>query len=230
MSKPKVTLVSWTNKPLQVIHAMTQNMMGNIITDLDTISEEEALETIKQLGKTSLGGPMEYVDFTFQIQGVPRAFTHQMVRTRVGAVYSQESMRFCVKSGDQFDYDIGPSVQTDEQKCIHMNAMAEAQRYYEALLEAGVDTQDARGVLPINTKTNIGVKYNLKTLISIAEVRLCIQSQQHWIEIINQMKQEISTKVHPVFGDLLMMYCDRHNKCGYESMYDRKCPKQLKFK
>jgi len=36
----KVTLVSWTNKPLQVIHAMTQNMMGNIITDLDSIKEE----------------------------------------------------------------------------------------------------------------------------------------------------------------------------------------------
>ena len=38
--KAKVTLVSWTNKPLQVIHAMTQNMMGNIITDLDSIKEE----------------------------------------------------------------------------------------------------------------------------------------------------------------------------------------------
>lgn len=226
----KVTLVSWTNKPLQVIHAMTQNMLGNIITDLDTISEEEAIQTIRELQKTSLGGPLEYVDFTFQIEGVPRALTHQMVRTRVGAVYSQESLRFCAKTGEQFKYDVGPSIKTKEQREVYHRAMEGMQQAYEDLLEAGVATQDARGALPINILTNIGVKYNLKTLIGIAEVRLCTQSQPHWVDILGQMKKEIAEKVHPIFGELLVMYCDRHQRCGYESIYDRKCPKQDKFK
>ena len=225
----KVTLVSWTNKPLQVIHAMTQNMMGNIITDLDSIKEEDAIQTIRELQKTSLGGPLEYVDFTFQVEGVPRALTHQMVRTRVGAVYSQESLRFCAKTGEQFKYDIGKSVKTEEQLKVYHEAMKNAQQAYENLLEAGVETQDARGVLPINILTNIGVKYNLKTLMGIAEVRLCTQSQPHWTDIITQMKEEITEKVHPIFGELLVMYCDRHNKCGYESIYDRRCPKQAKL-
>ena len=209
---------------------MTQNMLGNIITDLDTISEEEAIETIRELQHTSLGGPMEYVDFTFQVEGVPRALTHQMVRTRVGAVYSQESLRFCAKTGEQFKYDVGPSIKTEEQREVYHKAMEGMQQAYEDLLEAGVATQDARGALPINILTNIGVKYNLKTLIGIAEVRLCTQRQPHWISIINQMKQEITNKVHPVLGELLVMYCDRHNRCGYKSIYDRKCPKQARFK
>ena len=226
----KVTLVGWTNKPLQVIHAMTQNMMGNIITDLDSIKEEDAIQTIRELQKTSLGGPLEYVDFTFQVEGVPRALTHQMVRTRVGAVYSQESLRFCAKTGEQFKYDVGPSIKTEEQREVYHKAMEGIQQAYEDLLEAGVATQDARGALPINILTNIGVKYNLKTLIGIAEVRLCTQSQPHWVDILGQMKKEITEKVHPVFGELLVMYCDRHQRCGYESIYDRKCPKQDKFK
>lgn len=209
---------------------MTQNMLGNIITDLDTISEEEAIQTIRELQRTSLGGPLEYVDFTFQVEGVPRALTHQMVRTRVGAVYSQESLRFCAKTGEQFKYDVGPSIKTEEQREVYHKAMEGMQQAYEDLLEAGVATQDARGALPINILTNIGVKYNLKTLIGIAEVRLCTQSQPHWVDILGQMKKEITEKVHPVFGELLVMYCDRHQRCGYESIYDRKCPKQDKFK
>ncbi|MDI6840455.1 MAG: FAD-dependent thymidylate synthase [bacterium] len=227
---PKVTLVSWTNKPLQVIHAMTQNMMGNVITDLDTIDEQEAIETIRELQKTSLGGPIEYVDFTFQVQGVPRALTHQMVRTRVGAVYSQESLRFVAKAGEQFKYNVGPSIDNEEKLGIYNEAMLNIQHAYEKLLDIGVATQDARGVLPINILTNIGVKYNLKTLMGIAEVRLCTQSQPHWVSIIQQMKQEIADKVHPVLAEMLVMYCDRHKRCGYESIYDRKCPKQELFK
>ena len=74
----KVTLVSWTNKPLQVIHAMTQNMMGNIITDLDSIKEEDAIQTIRELQKTSLGGPRKMV--TFPVEGFTEP-THQMVNT-----------------------------------------------------------------------------------------------------------------------------------------------------
>lgn len=226
----KVTLISWTKDPLETIHVMTQNMFGNVITDLSQVKEEDTIKTIEELRKTSLGGPLEYVDFTFQVEGIPRAMTHQMVRTRVGAVYSQESLRFTVKTGDQFKFDMGPSVETVEQRSRYYQAMSDAQDAYEALIAAGVETQDARGVLPINILTNIGVKYNLKTLIGIAEVRLCTQSQAHWVNVLQQMKAEIALKVHPVLADLLQVYCDNHNRCGYESMYDRKCPKQAKFK
>ena len=81
----KVTLVAWTQNPLQVIHAMTQNMAGNMITDLSTISEAEALETVRQLGRTHLNGPFEFVNFVFQIEDVPRNITHQMVSTRIAS-------------------------------------------------------------------------------------------------------------------------------------------------
>lgn len=223
----KVTLVSWTQNPLQVIHAMTQNMSGNVITDLSTISEAEALETVRQLGRTHLNGPFEFVNFVFQIEDVPRTLTHQMVRTRI-ASYSQESLRFTVKAGNKFKYYLPTRVCHDPVlKAKYEAAMKNCALAYEDLIAAGASTEDARGVLPLNILTNIGVKWDLKTLIGIAEVRLCYQSQEHWKAVITQIKHEIAKKVHPAIADLLKPYCDNHDgKCGFQSIYDRKCPHQ----
>ena len=189
----KVTLVSWTNKPLQVIHAMTQNMMGNIITDLDSIKEEEAIQTIRELQKTSLGGPLEYVDFTFQVEGVPRALTHQMVRTRVGAVYSQESLRFCAKTGEQFKYDIGKSVKTEEQLKAYHEAMKNAQQAYENLLKAGVETQDAGCCISNGDRTLAWSM--MRRHVGMAEWVVYPESAT-LDDIITQMRKEI-VEVHP---------------------------------
>lgn len=223
----KVTLVAWTQNPLQVIHAMTQNMAGNVITDLDEIKQAEALETVRNLKKTHLNGPFEFVNFVFQIEDVPRTLTHQMVRTRI-ASYSQESLRFTVKAGNEFKYHLPTRVYNDPVlKAKYEAAMKNSALAYEDLIAAGASTEDARGVLPLNILTNIGVKWDLKTLIGIAEVRLCYQSQEHWKAVITQIKHEIAKKVHPAIADLLKPYCDNHDgKCGFQSIYDRKCPRQ----
>ncbi len=223
--KPKVTLVSWTSNPLETIHAMTRNMFGERITDLSLVDLDDAIDTIREIKKTSIQGPLEFVDLTFQVENVPRALTHQLVRTRVGAVYSQESLRFATKKGG-FNYDIGPSVNTSDKRAEYDLIMAHIQDSYQRLVAMGVETQDARGVLPINVLTNIGVKYNLKTLIGVAEVRLCYQSQPHWMSVITQMKQEVHDKIHPELASLLQPYCAKHGKCGFQSEYDRKCPRQ----
>ena len=223
----KVTLVSWTHDPLRVIHAMTQNMAGNIITDFSEIKEEDALATIEQLRKTTLSGPFEFVNFVFQIQAVPRALTHQLVRTRIGS-YSQESLRFVAKTGDQFGYDLPLRVHDDPAlKAQYMDVMKTISGGYNRLIEMGAATEDARGVLPINVLTNIGVKWDLKTLIGISEVRLCSQSQGHWLSVVRQIKEEISAKVHPALADLLNPYCVNHDgRCGFLSIYDRPCPRR----
>ena len=221
----KVTLISWPSNPLKSIHCAVENMNGNMIHDMDSITKEEALKTIEEIKKTSLNGSLEFGgDYVFQIEGVPRAFTHQAVRNRVGASYSQESMRFATKKGEQFDYSIGSSIESEAQKSVYKKAMQSAQSHYEDLLYMGVENQDARGALPINTNTKIGIRFNLMTLIKIAEVRLCYQSQGHWVEVVEKMKKEIEEKVSPEIASLLVKICDRTGKCEYKSLFDRYCP------
>lgn len=226
--EPKVTLVSWTKEPLKVVHVMTQNMMGNTITDLDTVTEEEALETLQQMKKTSITGALEFVVFIFQVENVSRALTHQIVRTRIGT-YSQESMRFSVQDKN-FGFDTGGSISGNPAaEAEYNNTMAAIGDSYHKLLEMGASAEDARGLLPTNITTKIGIKWDLKTLIGVSEVRLCMQSQAHWQSILTQMQKEIADKVHPEIAGMLGSYCDHHGKCGFLSLYDRVCPKQALF-
>jgi thymidylate synthase (FAD) len=236
--EPKVTLVTWTNNPIKAIASQLLNMQGKMHHNLDEIDEEYAISLVRDLKKTALAGGLEVVDMLFQIENVPRSLTHQMVRTRVGATYHQESLRFTTRK-EGFDYDIGPTIlnsKADTVGCceqspveIFTDTMIGLADTYRALVEAGVSTEDARGVLPINTLTKIGVKYNFKTLVHCANVRLCYQSQAHWKSIFKQIKGEIFEKVHPVLAEFLVPICSVTGRCEYKSIFDRKCPIEQKL-
>src|SRR5271170_1123671 len=55
------------------------------------MSEETLLEELDYIAKT-IRSSWEFCSFTFQIEDVTRAFTHQLVRTRTGS-YAQQSQR-----------------------------------------------------------------------------------------------------------------------------------------
>lgn len=224
--EPKVTLVAWTSNPIKAIASQLLNMQGEMHHNLDEIDEDRAIELVRDLKKTALAGGLEVVDMVFQIENVPRALTHQMVRTRVGATYHQESLRFTTKK-DGFDYDIGGTIlKNDYANMFFENTMEGLAESYVRLIENGVSTEDARGVLPIATMTKIGVKYNFKTLVHAANVRLCYQSQGHWKTVFNRIKEEVETKIHPVLGEFLVPICDVTGRCEYKGIFDRKCPKE----
>lgn len=234
IKKPIVTLIGATGwdgtstggtlMPLRLIASQILNMKGEMHTNMHDISDEQAISLVRDLKKTALAGALETIDLLFQMENVPRSLTHQLVRTRVGATYHQESLRFTTRK-DGFDYDIGPTVLKDEQaKFIFKDLMSADAEVYKKLVESGVSTEDARGVLPIATLTKVGVKYNLKTLIHAANVRLCYQSQGHWKSIFQQIKTEVSTKIHPVLAEFLEPICSSTGRCEYKSMFDRVCP------
>jgi thymidylate synthase ThyX len=93
---PKVHLLWMTADPLAVIAAPSKMYKGEVARSLRDVTHKERQEYVEQLKATKLKAPYEFVKFHFLIEGVTRAFTHQMVRQRT-AVYAQESLRFAVK-------------------------------------------------------------------------------------------------------------------------------------
>lgn len=218
----KVTLINWPQYPLRSIHCAVENMNGNMIHDITKVSVEKAMNTVKNLSKTRLNSALEFGgDYFFQIEGVSRAFTHQMVRNRIGATYSQESMRFVDKNPIPVKI---PESFNPQQSEIFISTMSWLQNNYERLLALGASVQDCRDMLPIGTLTKIGVRYNFMTLLRVCEVRLCYQSQAHWYEAARQFKTEISEKCNPHLAELLVKACERSGECEFRSVYDRDCP------
>lgn len=95
-----------------------------------------------------------------------RAIANEIVRHRV-ASYAQESTRYCNYANDKFDNEI-----TVIKPCFFVNsvfkmetwknAMKNSEKAYFTLLKNGATPEEARGVLPLDLKTEIIVTMNIR--------------------------------------------------------------------
>ena len=97
------------------------------------LTEEEIARYVNMLANIGHESPLEHVSFTFAIEGISRACTHQIVRHRI-ASYSQQSQRY-VKL-EQFEYIIPPAIESNpEAKRIFIEAMERDQEAYDELVD-----------------------------------------------------------------------------------------------
>lgn len=98
---PSVHLIHMQDDPLGVLAAQNGIYKGKVIRSLAEVTDEMRRESFEDMMRTTLQSPLESIKMHFVIEGVDRAFTHQMVRQRT-ANYGQESLRFSVV-GDLID-------------------------------------------------------------------------------------------------------------------------------
>jgi flavin-dependent thymidylate synthase len=196
--KPQVHLLWMTPDPLGVAAAMS-NMYASressnpVIRSLSEVTHADRELVLDDMKKTALTTPFESIVLHFMIEGVTRAFTHQLVRTRMGA-YVQESMRFAVKE-EGIPVSLPPSL-TDPEAMKHYDAETQESMQeewglavqniddaYHKLIDLGMPAEDARGLLPTNIQTRIHFKIDLRNLVPLAGLRLCTQAQFEWRQV-----------------------------------------------
>ncbi|MFH1190840.1 MAG: FAD-dependent thymidylate synthase [Candidatus Omnitrophota bacterium] len=169
---------------------------------VDLKKQEEFVKNIVASGHMS---PLEHVKFSFAIQGVSRALTHQLVRHRI-ASFSQQSQRY-VKEKD-FDYILPPAIQGNaEAKNEFERLMTTIQQSYtKLLLLLGQDNfsqeaanQDARFVLPQAAETKIVVTMNCRELLHFFGHRCCSRAQWEIRQLANAMLDICRQKLPAVF-------------------------------
>ena len=187
----KVTLIGFTTNAAEML-IFTKNTRLNMtpsgLSDIIEWSDERKAKELQYISNT-IKSSWEFVDYTFMIEGVSRAFTHQFVRNRMGS-YAQQTMRVLDVSG--FDYVTGPTANVERyhETMGHINAE------YKYLIEDGVKIEDARGILPTNICTNIAVKYNLRTLSDMLASRRSMRTQSEFRDVAAAMEAEV-LRVHP---------------------------------
>lgn len=206
---PQVFLLWMTPDPLGAIAAACKMYKGEVVRDLSTITDAERLEFLEQVQKTKLKAPFEFVKFHFMIEGVTRAFTHQMVRQRT-AVYAQESLRFAVKSdfpvalppslAGTDDYQAAvwqpdiPATVEERMRAKWEEATSNLEEIYSELVEMGMPAEDARGLLPHNITTRLHYSTDLRALLDHAGNRLCTQAQFEWRLVFARLVEAIRSK------------------------------------
>jgi thymidylate synthase (FAD) len=159
--------------------------------------QEKFIGKIVGMGHHSV---LEHVSFTFGIEGVSRALTHQLVRHRI-ASYSQKSQRY-VKHGSGFSYVMPETVAADaEASAEFARIMDELGEVYDKLAAGGIPAEDARYVLPNACETKIIMTMNARELIHFFHARCCNRAQWEIRAMAEIMLKLCVEKAPAIFKD-----------------------------
>ena len=200
----QVTLIQQTPNPVETIA-----QIASICYDSDP---KDPMKLVKHLYRNGHHSVFEHIYFTFKIEGISRACSHQLVRHR-HCSFTQRSQRYC--SEDGFEFVTPPSIEdtygTNMDYCTNIRNI---QGKY-ALLKTNVPNEDARYILPNACATELYLSCNLRELIHIANERLCTRAQWE----IRELVQKMVALVDPELQFMLVPKCESgriicYNACG----------------
>ncbi|MDD2716589.1 MAG: FAD-dependent thymidylate synthase [Candidatus Wallbacteria bacterium] len=168
---------------------------------------------------------LEHASFSFGVEGISRACSHQLVRHRL-ASFSQQSQRY-VRFHEPFDYYIPDTILKNKAALSRyrklMDDMAAA---YEEMAKSGIPAEDARYVLPNACTTKIIITMNARELLHFFNLRLCSRAQQEIRDLAARMLVLVKKEAPHIF-EKAGPTCISYNYCREEA---EDCPLYKKIK
>ena len=189
----KVTILNKTDNPLQLISRAAGTCYGK------SDHSAKRVKICLQAGHMSV---FEHASVTFEIDGISRACSHQLVRHRL-ASFSQMSQRYCKIDVTSDDWYVTPPIMSRGEQ--YQLAMRDAAGQYQCALDSGIKPEDARYLLPEATKTKIVVTMNVRELFHFFDVRGNNRAQWEIREVASAM-QDALVYANTEWWDLLEMY------------------------
>lgn len=180
-----VTLVQSTPNPIETIA-----QIASICYDSNP---KNPLKLVTHLYKNGHHSVMEHIYFTFKIEGISRACSHQLVRHR-HCSFTQRSQRYCSEDGFKVVYP--DSIRRKNETDVYFDIMDAIQLYYDEAQKQGIPNEDARYVLPNACTTDLYLSCNLRELIHICNERLCTRAQWEIRELVKQMVALCPEELH----------------------------------
>lgn len=185
------------------------------------ITGETNEEIGMELFRGGLQTGLEAAVVSFEISGVSRAFTHQLVRTRK-ATFHQQSTRY-TDMGDVFNVRMPQSIADNKFSYnLFRKFVAASRDTYKQLCDMDIPFQDARFAVPVGIETYIIAEYPLKVFIDTYAYRACPLFQWEITHVFKLMKAELIKKL-PFLEPYIKISCEKTKKCmfqGFESTED----------
>lgn len=195
----KVVLLEHTPNPDELVASAARLCYS--AADINSVRQrlegEKARELVIKLLNLGHESPLEHVSFTFGIEDVSRALSHQLVRHRI-ASYSQQSQRYVRMGG--FSFVLPPSIADSERGLgIFTKTMESLRSAYDELLKI-VPAEDARYVLPNACTTKLIVTMNARSLYNFFSLRLCTRAQWEIRELAWAMLRLVKNEAPAIFS------------------------------
>ena len=177
----KVTLVQATPNPVETIATI-----ASICYDSNP---KNPMALVKHLYGGGHHSVFEHIYFTFKIEGISRACSHQLVRHR-HCSFTQRSQRYC--SEDGFEYVTPAAIPNADMVYV----MERIDCWYNNFQAEDIPNEDARYILPNACATSLYLSCNLRELIHMCNERLCSRAQWEIRELVQKMRQLVDPQLH----------------------------------
>ena len=192
----KVEILAYTPNPEETIARAASTCYDSVPKDLD-----KARKMIAAIIKSGHESCIEHSSATFEIDGISRVVTHELVRHRIGFAYSQRSQRYVDEANPSFV--IPEEIEANETaKALFEDAMRYAWEKYKALQDLGLKNEMARYVLPNACCTKIVVTADFRAWRNFLKLRLSKRAQHEIRNLANVLLDKLIEIAPSCFEDL----------------------------
>lgn len=205
--------VSLVNPPTDPYYAIATGQSASWRPWNKGFQIDEMIELLEGLvaGKVWAGQAFESINFTFLIENISRACTHQLVRIRIGAGFMQESGREGVWHKAPFITPL-TVLENDLWHAAYVDSYEAQAKLYEGMIGSGIPPQDARFAIPHAVAQNIWMTINFASLLNWCSKRLCTTMQWEINTLARMVRDEVLLKF-PHLGVMLKSNCERLGGC-----------------
>lgn len=167
---------------------------------METMPEDRVRSVLSTVIKSGHLSTLEHASYTFAVDGVSRALTHQLVRHRI-ASFNQQSQRY-VKFADGVPVVKPGTVAANEEAGRIFDETVDAiEAAYARLLELGIPAEDARYLLPNAAESKIVITMNVRELLHFFSLRCCNRAQWEIREMAHRMLELARPTAPYIFMD-----------------------------
>lgn len=177
---------------------------------METLEEDKIKSVLRTVLNSGHLSTLEHASYTFAIEGISRACSHQLVRHRL-ASFNQQSQRY-VSFKEEPEFIVPPSVEEAGAADEYNDAVKAAFNAYAHLMELGVPAEDARFLLPNACETKIAVTMNIRELLHFFSLRCCNRAQWEIREMACRMLELVRPTAPFIFA------------CAGPGCVDKGCP------
>jgi thymidylate synthase (FAD) len=167
-------------------------------------------EYLRNILKSAHGSVLEHANYSFALRNISRVATHEIVRHRAGAAYSQESLRY-VRLVD-IGFRVPPALEPLRRQVVEIVERLE-EFQVAAAQELRIDedgtpfhvkkevTSALRRLAPIGVSTDLIMTMNLRTLRHVVEMRTAPGAEEELRIIFGRLGEIMMEEAPGIFQD-----------------------------
>ena len=194
-----VKLVKYTKDPevtcaVAAMYSVREKVDDSLFTGVDHAKAMKVLRRVTASGHHSV---LEHASFTFNVSGVSRVLTHQLVRHRI-ASFTQQSQRYVkLRLGE---YTTPTTIEDAGLDNEYHSTIKKINEFYNEMLEKGIPAQDARYILPNAMHSSIVITMNARELLHFFSLRSCNRAQWEILELSDEMLRQCKEVAPTIFA------------------------------